>query len=126
MTKERVGYIDVAKGVGIILVILGHSMYGNVFLKNVIYSFHMPFFFMLSGYFLNFERSIKSSVQKSFRMLLIPYFAVCFIQILLYGIFKREFLVSEFFTALMGGGRYVYFADRLSACYLVYPSVISF
>lgn len=103
MAKERVEYIDVAKGVGILLVILGHSIVGDVFLKNVIYSFHMPFFFMLSGYFLNFERSVKSNAQKSFRMLLIPYFAVCFTQILLYGIFKRELLVSEFFTLLMGG-----------------------
>lgn len=103
MQKERVGYIDVAKGVGILLVILGHSMVGDIFLKNVIYSFHMPFFFILSGYFLNFERSIKSNMQKSFKMLLVPYFAVSLIQILLYGIFKRELLVSEFYTALMGG-----------------------
>lgn len=104
MTKERVGYIDVAKGVGIILVILGHSMYGDVFLKNVIYSFHMPFFFMLSGYFLNFERSIKSNIKKSFRMLVIPYLLVSFIQILLYAIFEQSSIIPELQTAVIGGG----------------------
>ena len=47
--------VSLAKGLGIILMVLGHtgfSYYGNGF----IYMFHMPLFFFLSGYFL--KRSI--------------------------------------------------------------------
>lgn len=45
-------YIDVAKGIGIILVVLGHCLaYGcQNQLFRCIYSFHMPLFFFLSGY----------------------------------------------------------------------------
>lgn len=54
--KERIVYIDRLKGFGIFLVVLGHLIQNNVIngtshtLFNVIYSFHMPFFFFLSGY----------------------------------------------------------------------------
>lgn len=39
-------YIDLAKGVGIILVILGHGMFPCHF---AIDAFHMPLFFVLAG-----------------------------------------------------------------------------
>lgn len=45
--KERDKTIDVCKGVGILLVLLGHLPF--VF-GSVLYTFHMFFFFMLSGY----------------------------------------------------------------------------
>ena len=50
--KKRMSYIDVAKGIGILLVILGHCLaYGcQNQLFRCIYSFHMPLFFFLSGY----------------------------------------------------------------------------
>ena len=41
--------IDVAKGIGILLVMLGHILPNNSFLRMIIYSFHMPLFFILSG-----------------------------------------------------------------------------
>lgn len=52
---ERVGYIDSLRGFAILLVIVGHLIqynYSSVFespLFNVIYSFHMPLFFFISG-----------------------------------------------------------------------------
>ena len=45
----RLEWIDKAKGIGIILVILGHTICPpNI--KFWLYSFHMPLFFFLSGY----------------------------------------------------------------------------
>ncbi len=44
---ERVEWIDVAKGVGIILVVIGHSSMKSI--ADEIYYFHMPLFFMLAG-----------------------------------------------------------------------------
>ena len=48
MKKARIEVIDIAKAVTIFLVILGHTT-GDAFYKRVIYSFHMPLFFVLSG-----------------------------------------------------------------------------
>ena len=53
--KTRLEYLDAAKGLGILLVILGHIYAWNPninrkILVTWIYSFHMPLFFILSGY----------------------------------------------------------------------------
>ena len=54
---ERNRAFDIMKGVGILSVILGH-MDIEPYWRNVIYSFHMPLFFILAGYF--FVRAIRS------------------------------------------------------------------
>lgn len=46
MEKKRVRWVDIAKGIGIVLVVFGHL---NVFLVEFIYGFHMPLFFILAG-----------------------------------------------------------------------------
>lgn len=45
--SKRVEWIDTAKGIGLILVILGHLKID--YLSAWIYTFHMPLFFFLSG-----------------------------------------------------------------------------
>ena len=57
MTKQRVAFLDYAKAIGIILVVLGHviNTQGNILpsgkiVLQYIYSFHMPLFFLV--YFL--------------------------------------------------------------------------
>lgn len=57
MEKKRYSQIDICKGIGIVLVVLGHALKqtgsSNTAVKaliSVIYSFHMPLFFMLSGF----------------------------------------------------------------------------
>lgn len=51
--KTRLEYLDAAKGLGILLVILGHIYAWNPninrkILVTWIYSFHMPLFFIVS------------------------------------------------------------------------------
>ncbi|MCQ2252102.1 MAG: acyltransferase family protein [Bacteroidales bacterium] len=60
--------IDILKGIGIILVILGHVHKGGVY--GWIYSFHMPLFFILSGLF--FKPSNELFFIK-FKRIIIPY-----------------------------------------------------
>ncbi len=56
MDMSRNRTLDVMKGMGIILVVLGHAIQKNVpdyqshLLFNIIYSFHMPLFFVVAGY----------------------------------------------------------------------------
>lgn len=48
MEKERLSWLDVLKGIGIILVVMGH-IYSNSIIFNWLYSFHMPLFFFAAG-----------------------------------------------------------------------------
>lgn len=70
--------IDVAKGIGILLVVLGHSRLAPADgpLHRVIFSFHMPLFFVLSGVFLRAGDRLLSAARARAAALLAPYFAV--------------------------------------------------
>lgn len=52
MSKDKNNFLSTAKGIGIILMVMGHSgVPGDI--DKFIYQFHMPLFFFCSGYFLN-------------------------------------------------------------------------
>lgn len=85
MSKERLSSLDIAKGLGIILVIFGHTlspvMEGNTFLEwiyRVIYTFHMPLFFFASGYvatkFVTKPYPKTTLLKERIVRLMIPYF----------------------------------------------------
>ncbi|MBC1334710.1 acyltransferase family protein [Listeria booriae] len=71
---KRLAWIDTAKGIGIFLVVWGH-FYASDTLKIVIYGFHMPLFFFLSGY-LDKVREIRllPFLKKKSKQLLLPFF----------------------------------------------------
>lgn len=52
--KSRITYIDQLRGFAILLVVMGHALEHNGYhqspLFNLIYSFHMPLFFCISGF----------------------------------------------------------------------------
>lgn len=49
--KERLHWLDYSKTIGMYWVVLGHVFKDNTqLLKDIIYSFHMPLFFFLSGF----------------------------------------------------------------------------
>lgn len=61
MTKERIEWIDIAKGISIILVVLGHTRVSAIpYLGDWLGSFRMPFFFFISGLLFNPNKHIKS------------------------------------------------------------------
>lgn len=71
----RVEYIDIAKGIGIILVVMGHAYQMPHDWFKVIFSVHMPLFFILSGYVFSFrtEEPFRAVLKKNARGLLVPY-----------------------------------------------------
>lgn len=79
--SKRIDYIDIARGIGILLVVLGHNDFGyiSVFGHKLIYSFHMPLFFFLSGYFLNVSVPFIEFFKKRFNALLQPYLFTIFL-----------------------------------------------
>ncbi|QGQ97215.1 hypothetical protein EHS13_21170 [Paenibacillus psychroresistens] len=77
MLKEnkREHWIDIAKGIGIMLVVAGHE--GNPFTYHYFFWFHMPLFFLLSGYLFKqiaSKSELKALIYKRAKQLLIPYF----------------------------------------------------
>lgn len=84
MSQNRDITFDMMKGIGIILVIIGHLAHGFGWLVPAIYTFHMPLFFILSGYFYK-EKKITELLHRDFRSLLVPYLLVTATTII-YGI----------------------------------------
>ncbi len=78
---KRIEYIDIARGIGILLVVMGHNDFSLIspFVYQVIYSFHMPLFFFLSGYFLDPSVPFFDFLRKRFNSLLKPYFFTLFL-----------------------------------------------
>jgi len=79
---KRIEYIDIARGIGILLVVLGHNENLekiSFFTHQLIYSFHIPLFFFLSGYLLNVSVPFFEFFKKRFHSLLKPYFFTIFI-----------------------------------------------
>ena len=52
----RIDSLDILKGIGIILVVVGHMIGNQLYIRPWIYAFHMPLFFMLSGYCFNIAK----------------------------------------------------------------------
>lgn len=71
--KNRESWIDVLKGIGIILVCLGHIQ-PDIYLEKHIYSFHMPLFFFISGYLFISKGNIRDTLKRKFNGLIKPYF----------------------------------------------------
>jgi len=67
--------IDIAKGLGIILVVIGHSHISqNIdYLHRLIFSFHMPFFYVVAGIYIDRKSNISSFVVSKASALLKPY-----------------------------------------------------
>ena len=69
--KNRQEYIDIAKTLGIIMVVWGHSE--GIF-SNYFYAFHMPLFFFLSGLLFKSEDNISNTIKKKFKSLMVPFY----------------------------------------------------
>jgi fucose 4-O-acetylase-like acetyltransferase len=75
LTKARIDWVDYAKGLGIVLVVIGHTLRGEITsakgsdlllahqIDAWIYAFHMPLFFFLSGLF---ARSLRKKTPQAF------------------------------------------------------------
>jgi len=107
MISNNKDWIDVLKGIGIILIVIGH-IYKDI-LHDIIYLFHVPLFFFISGYLYRQPDNIYIYCIKKINNLLVPY--ICFLLI-----FTLILVIEAFFShkpiniiysyltnALMGG-----------------------
>lgn len=74
--KKRVYWVDILRGLAMFLVVYGHTSKSTE-IKHIIYSFHMPLFFIISGMANVFQKedlSFKDFLKKKIKSLIIPYF----------------------------------------------------
>lgn len=75
---KRLSYIDIAKGFAIFFIVLGHAIVHSLnshIAFNIIYSFHVPLFFIISGFtFESINKGFLNFVKNKFVRLLVPYF----------------------------------------------------
>ena len=78
---KRVKFIDVAKGISILCIILGHLNEPGI--NRVVFTFHVPIFYFITGYFLNGSTPLRPFLRRKAQTLLVPYAAACVLIILL-------------------------------------------
>ena len=108
--KARIEWIDIAKGVGIVLVSFGHLRNGDgqsvwlpalAGLISAIYLFHMPLFYLLGGLTFSMRGGFKSFLIRKVKTLLVPYY-----------IFPLYFLVKPFAILLIPSLRETFQMDH--------------
>ena len=99
LIKSRNNYISIAKAIGIILMVVGHSGCPSV-IGNFIYLFHMPLFFVCSGYFYR-EIADKVSLlhfyKKRIKGLYLPYLKWSILFLLLHNVFRNFNITGSVF-----------------------------
>lgn len=111
-TQNRDNAIDIAKGIGILLVIVGHTggLPADTYIHHFIYSFHMPLFFILGG-FLFKPSNIVTHIRKDAKRLLLPYVFSVFLLTLWFVILGIKYdnygmVWRTLQTGLFGSGQY--------------------
>ena len=79
---KRLHWIDSAKAIGILLVVLGHMSSGTHY-HWFIFSFHMPLFFAISGFLYKYV-GLKKEIKKILYSLFIPYLIYSVLLLMIY------------------------------------------
>ena len=103
LMRDRLHWVDYAKGIGIFLVVVGHVLRGLVnssilqpsallgFVDRWIYGFHMPLFFFISGLFVqrSLSKPFKDFLLDKLYVIAYPYFLWSLIQITIQALASR-------------------------------------
>lgn len=139
---KQYDYITLSKALGIILVVVGHftsTVYMPTYyveMKELIFSFHMPLFMMLSGFLFQLSLNKKSGdislipfLKKKFLRLMIPYFFISALIALLnfilghYISVKRvvdgRYLLEILYTNVGGSAVFLWFMYTLFVVFLI-------
>ena len=116
----RLEWIDLAKGITMILVIIGHTIPLSLG-RYIIYSFHMSLFFIVSGitYRTSENREMfKKKVKKSFRHLIVPTIIIYLLQTVSEIIVKFheinwiDYFLTQTYIVLFASGYNVKFGSK--------------
>ena len=84
-TESRDMTFDVMKGIGLFMMVTGHTVGPESPIHSYIYAFHMPLFFMISGYFAK-KKEHTNNVISLYSRLIRPFLFISVIVVLLKAI----------------------------------------
>lgn len=124
---KRVEYIDIAKGIGITLVVMAHNDFALIspFAHKLIYSFHMPMFFFMTGMFFKPDIPFWTFLRQRFNRVLRPFlFMILFIFFTSISFSKVSILEASrrLVKAMYGSGQYL---DWVQLWFLPHLFVVS-
>lgn len=110
--SKRIEYIDIAKGIGILLVVMGHNDFALVspFFYKLIYSFHMPLFFFVSGMLFKNEIPFIEILKRRYQTILKPYIVTLLLIFIMTVSFTRvnfDVATGRLIKALYSNGHYL-------------------
>lgn len=82
---KRYKYLDIARGIGLLLVIISHSCGLSSYLIN----YYIPLFFVVSGYIYKEGRGYGENIRRKAKRLLIPYFGYSAVLLAFYVVMGR-------------------------------------
>ncbi|MBQ0073380.1 MAG: acyltransferase family protein [Prevotella sp.] len=105
--KHRLPIYDIAKGLGMIFVIIGHicSLKQDsiaLFIEGLCNLFHLPLFFFIAGIFLREDSNIVLYIEKRSKSLMKPYYIYGVICFLIVFVVQRDFILERFMQYLLG------------------------
>ena len=109
---KRLDYFDLAKGIGIFLVVLGHATFVNEHVITWVFSFHMPLFFMISGMLMAHKNeenlTMRELLHKKLKSILIPYlcFSIFYSVIDIISVFLKQITLFDLKTNLVCTGTF--------------------
>lgn len=97
--KTRLDYIDVSKGIGILLVVLGHLAIPSK-LFDFIFSFYMPLFFIISGILLFYNNrwqtdNLQFTIKRKIKSILWPYIVFSILAIIVDIVIFKHYTFTE-------------------------------
>ena len=114
-TKKRITYIDIARALAIFFVIMGHSSSG--YIHKMIYSFHMPLFFIISGMLLR-HRSSDFSIADLGKTL-VKRFSAYYIPYMIWALFYSALTLKNVLKIMYGTREVLVQTDSLSSLWFL-------
>ena len=109
-SRERLMFLDDVRGFAMICIILGHL--GIKDINRFVFTFHLPVFYLITGYYISQRGTYREFVRKKFRTLIVPYYFTCVLIILIsfpvrnlfFGSGGKEAVLEWTGAALYGAG----------------------
>ena len=110
--KPELEYMNIAKGIGIVLIVIGHAFLQDSTspVRSFVYLFHVPLFFIISGYFFKdaYTEQPLELIIRRIKSLWIPFIKWSILFVLLHnlfyqlGIYSTEYSIREITAKILG------------------------
>lgn len=66
ISAKRFRYLDIARGIAMISIVLGHLGVSDI--NRVVFTYHLPIFYLITGYFLKTSGTKSAFIRKKLKL----------------------------------------------------------